>query len=102
MTSLAEFEPISMMAVRFAIRWLLLFLELFELEFQFVDILDIVRIGDDTVDRTDGDTLRFVEVADTLCTAVRIDNIDRIVLFNGFVGTLFSACIAGDTLICNQ
>ena len=91
-----------MMAVRLAMGKLFLFLQFFELEFQFVNIFNIVRVRNDTVDRTDSNTLRFIKVADTLCTTIRIYNIDRIIFFNGFVGTLFSACIASNTFICNQ
>jgi len=42
---------------------LLFFLEMFELELQLFDALDIVGVGYDAVDRADGDTCRFVVMA---------------------------------------
>jgi hypothetical protein len=71
------------------------------LELELFDILYIVRIGDDTVDGTDRNTLWFVIVSYTLRTAIWVDDIDRIVLFDGFVGTLFSTGITCNTLIVN-
>ncbi len=74
-------------------------LKLIELEFKFVDILCIVWVGDDAVNRADSNALRFIKVSNTLCASVRIYDIDRIVLFDRFIGALFSACVACDTFI---
>jgi hypothetical protein len=77
-------------------------LELFEFEAQLFDVFYRIGVRDDAVDGTDGDTGWFVVVSYTLGASVRIDDIDRIVLFDRPVGTLFAACIASDTFICND
>jgi hypothetical protein len=72
------------------------------LELQFRNGLDIVFVRDDTINRADGDAGRFVIRADALRTTVGIDDINRIPFFNCFGRALFSAGIAGDTLIVDQ
>ena len=88
-----------MIAVRLAMTQLLFFLQFFKFKFKLFYILYIVRVGDDTVDRTDSDTLRLIEMSYAFRAAIRIYYIYGVILFDRFIGTLFSTCVASYTFI---
>ena len=76
--------------------------QLLVFEEQLCHGFDIVLVQLDAVDGTDGDTCRFVVNADTFRTAVGLDKVDRVTLFDSFRRTLFTACVACDTFVINQ
>jgi len=70
--------------------------------FQLVRRLDIIGIGDDTLDGANHDASGLRVVLDAFAAPIGIYDVNRLILKNSFIRALFATRVAADAFFCNQ
>jgi hypothetical protein len=70
--------------------------------FQLVRRLDIIGIGDDTLDRADHDASGLRVIIYALAASIGIYDVYRLILKNSFIRALLAARVATNAFFCNQ
>jgi len=70
--------------------------------FQLVRRLDIIGIGDDTLDRADHDAGGLRVIIYALTASIGVYDVYRLILKNRFIRAFLAARVATDTFFCNQ
>jgi len=70
--------------------------------FQLVRRLDIIGIGDDTLDGTNHDASGLRVIIYALTASIGIYDVYRLILKNSFIRAFLAASVATDAFFCNQ
>ena len=70
--------------------------------FQLVRRLDIIGIGDDTLDGTNHDASGLRVIIYALATSIGVYDVYRLILKNRFIRAFLASRVATDAFFCNQ
>jgi len=70
--------------------------------FQLICRLDIIGIGDDTLDGTNHDASGLGVIIYALTASIGVYDVYRLILENRFIRTLLATRVATDAFFCNQ